>query len=229
MDSVERYLEVFEDLRRRKRWSTGLSMLRFAALTLAAADVAYPDADLEATAKVLADEAGGFSPLGSAMRHAVAAILLRRGLDPVAIAGCSIGAVVGALAAAGLLDEPHRTGAPDVDGDDRGREEHRVAQGQDRQQVPGCPGDLDGSGAPGQPDALFLQQDDGSFVDVAPELGLDRDSVGRGLLMVDADGREATGDHMMGLLAPTSGEVLIGGQRVNELPPARRPARGTSR
>jgi hypothetical protein len=83
MDSVERYLEVFEDLRRRKRWSTGLSMLRFAALTLAAADVANPDADLEATAKVLADEAGGFSPLGSAMRHAVAAILIRRGLDPV--------------------------------------------------------------------------------------------------------------------------------------------------
>jgi hypothetical protein len=84
MDSVERYLEVFESLRRRKRWSTGVDILRFAALTLAASEVADPEVDLEAAAKALADEAGGFSPLGSAMRHAVAAILIRRGLDPVA-------------------------------------------------------------------------------------------------------------------------------------------------
>jgi hypothetical protein len=83
MDSIERYLEVFEGLRRRKRWSTGTAVLRFAALTLAATDMADPGADLEATAKVLADEAGGFSPLSSAIRHAVAAILIRRGLDPV--------------------------------------------------------------------------------------------------------------------------------------------------
>jgi hypothetical protein len=84
MDPVERYLEVFEGLRRRKRWSTGVSILRFAALTLAASEVDDPGAELEATAKALADEAGGFSPLSSAMRHAVAAILIRRGLDPVA-------------------------------------------------------------------------------------------------------------------------------------------------
>jgi hypothetical protein len=82
MDPVEKYLEVFEELMRRKRWSTGREVLRFAALTLAASDVADPGADLEATAKVLADEAGGFSPLSSAIRHAVAAILIRRGLDP---------------------------------------------------------------------------------------------------------------------------------------------------
>ena len=85
MDPVERYLEVFEELHRRKRWSTGVSILRFAALTLAASDVADPGADLEATAKTLADEAGGFSPLSSAMRHAVAAILIRRGLDPAVV------------------------------------------------------------------------------------------------------------------------------------------------
>ena len=84
MDPVERYLEVFEGLRRRKRWSTGVNILRFAALTLAASEVDDPGADLEATAKVLADEAGGFSPLGSAMRHAIAAILIRRGIDPAA-------------------------------------------------------------------------------------------------------------------------------------------------
>jgi len=83
MDSIERYLEVFEGLRRRKRWSTDTTVLRFAALTLAAADAADPGAGLEATAKVLADEAGGFSPLSSSVRHAVAAILIRRGLDPV--------------------------------------------------------------------------------------------------------------------------------------------------
>ena len=83
MDPVERYLEVFEGLRRRKRWSTGVEILRFAALTLAATDVADPGSDLEETAKVLSQEAGGFSPLSSAMRHAVAAILIRRGLDPV--------------------------------------------------------------------------------------------------------------------------------------------------
>jgi hypothetical protein len=83
MDSIERYLEVFEGLRRRKRWSTGTDVLRFAALTLAATDMADPGSDLEATAKAMADEAGGFSPLGSAIRHAVAAILIRRKLDPV--------------------------------------------------------------------------------------------------------------------------------------------------
>ena len=33
------------------------------------------------------------------------------------------------LAAAGLLDEPHRAGTADVDGHDGGREEHRVAEG----------------------------------------------------------------------------------------------------
>ena len=84
MDPVERYLEVFEALRRSKRWSTDTNILRFAALTLAASDVVDTGADVEATAKVLADEAGGFSPLSSSMRHAVAAILIRRGLDPVA-------------------------------------------------------------------------------------------------------------------------------------------------
>ena len=42
MDPVERYLEVYDELRRRKRWSTGDNVLRFAALTLAASDVASP-------------------------------------------------------------------------------------------------------------------------------------------------------------------------------------------
>jgi hypothetical protein len=83
MDHVERYLETFESLRRRKRWSTDTNIMRFAALTIAASDVDPADVDLEATAKTLVDEAGGFSPLNSPIRHAVAAILIRRGLDPV--------------------------------------------------------------------------------------------------------------------------------------------------
>lgn len=82
MSTVERYLEVFEALRRRKRWSTDTTVLRFAALTLAASEVTDPGDRLEETAKALSREAGGFSPLSSSIRHAVAAILIRRGLDP---------------------------------------------------------------------------------------------------------------------------------------------------
>jgi len=87
MDHVERYLEVFDELRKRKRWSTGDTMLRFAALTLAANDVADRNPDLEATAKILEKQAGAFSPLASAMRHAVAALLIRRGIDPTLTVG----------------------------------------------------------------------------------------------------------------------------------------------
>ena len=83
MDQIERYLSIFEELRRRKRWSTDTNILRFAALTIAASEIAVDSVDLEATAKALVAEAGGFSPLSSPIRHAVAAILIRRGLDPV--------------------------------------------------------------------------------------------------------------------------------------------------
>lgn len=83
MSTVERYLEVFEELRRSKRWSTDTKVLRFAALTLAATEMTDPGARLEETAKVLYKEAGGFSPLTSSVRHAVAAILIRRDRDPV--------------------------------------------------------------------------------------------------------------------------------------------------
>ncbi len=85
MASIERYLEVYDSLYRRKRWTTNVNVLRFAALTLAATDMTDPGARLEETAMVLAKEAGGFSPLGSTLRHAVAAILIRRGLKPAAV------------------------------------------------------------------------------------------------------------------------------------------------
>lgn len=38
-----------------------------------------------------------------------------------------------------------------------------------------------------QPDALFLQQPDGTFVDAAPEAGLDHAGVGRALVVLDAN------------------------------------------
>jgi len=85
MQSIERYLQVFESLRRNKRWGTDTGILRFAALTLAATDLSDPGPKLEQVAKVLADKAGGFSSLGSSMRHAVAAILIRRGADPARV------------------------------------------------------------------------------------------------------------------------------------------------
>lgn len=82
MDPLERYVEVFDELRRSKRWGTDVNILRFCALTLSAAEVAGSGQRLEVAAKALADEAGGFSPLGSSLRHAVAAILIRRDFDP---------------------------------------------------------------------------------------------------------------------------------------------------
>jgi hypothetical protein len=82
VDPVQRYLEVFDSLQRRKRWFTDTNLLRFAALTLAASDVDDSGVDLETAAKALADEAGGFSPLASPIRHSVAALLIRRGFDP---------------------------------------------------------------------------------------------------------------------------------------------------
>jgi hypothetical protein len=85
MDSIERYLFVFDSLRRRKRWSTDTNVLRFAALTLAATEVDDPGLRLEETAAVLAKKAGGFSPLNSSVRHAVAAILIRRGREPARV------------------------------------------------------------------------------------------------------------------------------------------------
>ena len=85
MDSIERYLDIFEGLRRRKRWSTDSTVLRFAALTLASTDVADPGARLEETAAALTKAAATFSPIKSAVRHAVAAILIRRGLDPISV------------------------------------------------------------------------------------------------------------------------------------------------
>lgn len=82
MDTVRAYVETFERLRRRKRWSTDSSALRLCALSLATMDLDDPGSRLEETAAILRKRAGAFSPLNSAVRHAVAAMALSRGLDP---------------------------------------------------------------------------------------------------------------------------------------------------
>ena len=81
MTSTTQYLEVFEELRRRKRWGTDASILRFVALTLASTDQADVAGSLEAVADELKDRAGWSSPLRSSIRYIVAAMILKRNLS----------------------------------------------------------------------------------------------------------------------------------------------------
>ena len=84
-DPITAYLETFEKLRAAKRWTTDTTIFRFVALTLGAAgaDVTYNR--LEVTAKGLKTRARWTSPLKSEIRYVVAAMILRRGLDPARI------------------------------------------------------------------------------------------------------------------------------------------------
>ena len=69
MDPVKPYLEAFEALRRRKRWSTDTTMLRFAALTIATLEAPDLAESLERTARELRAASGWFSPLRSNLRR----------------------------------------------------------------------------------------------------------------------------------------------------------------
>jgi hypothetical protein len=80
MDSVDTYLQTFEALRKRKRWTNNTAVLRFAALTIASLKLADPHGTLEAAASELRRRADWFSPLKSEIRYAVAAVILGRGL-----------------------------------------------------------------------------------------------------------------------------------------------------
>jgi hypothetical protein len=82
MDVAERYLHVFESLRSRKRWTTDVTVLRLAALTLMATEVRDPWESLHAAAETLRSRSSWFGPLRSPIRYAIAAMILRRGLDP---------------------------------------------------------------------------------------------------------------------------------------------------
>ena len=80
MTEVQEYLDLFAELRRRKRWQSH-TVLRFAALSLAAME--DPDLDhLIESADLLRKRAGIWSSLNSPIRFVVAATILRHGLDP---------------------------------------------------------------------------------------------------------------------------------------------------
>ncbi len=84
-DPIARYLNTFERLRARKGWSTQTDTFRFVALTLGAAGPAVDYDVLEQTAAGLKQRARWTSPLRSEIRYVVAALILRRQLDPGAI------------------------------------------------------------------------------------------------------------------------------------------------
>ena len=84
-DPVARYLETFERLRARKRWSTETATFRFVALALGAAGAAVDYDRLEEAATGLRKRARWTSPLKSEIRYVVAAMILRRGLEPAAV------------------------------------------------------------------------------------------------------------------------------------------------
>ena len=81
-DPVAGHLETFERLRRDKRWSTDLGTIRFAALALGEAGSEVATERLAAAAQALRQGARWTSPLRSEVRHVVAAMILRDGLDP---------------------------------------------------------------------------------------------------------------------------------------------------
>ncbi len=85
VDPVAAYLETFERLRARKPWTVNTVTFRFAALALDGAGPAIDCDRLEGTADGLRKRARLWSPLKSEIRYVVAAIVLRRGLDPAEI------------------------------------------------------------------------------------------------------------------------------------------------
>ena len=84
-DPVIGYLETFNRLRAAKRWTTNATVFRFVALTLGAAGAEVTYDRLEAAAQGLKKRARWTSPLKSEIRFVVAAMILRRGLDPARI------------------------------------------------------------------------------------------------------------------------------------------------
>lgn len=84
-DPVAEYLATLERLRARKRWSTDMATVRFVALALGGARTETDLDRLDEDAATLRARAGWTSPLRSEVRHVVAAMVLREGLDPGAV------------------------------------------------------------------------------------------------------------------------------------------------
>ena len=87
-DPVAIYLDTFERLRARQRWSTETATFRFVALTLGAVGRTVDFDSLEDAAAGLRKRARWTSPLRSEIRYVVAAMILRRGLDPGTVHRC---------------------------------------------------------------------------------------------------------------------------------------------
>lgn len=81
-DPVAEYLATLERLRARKRWSTDMATVRFVALALGSVRAGADLERLEEAAAMLRERSGWTSPLRSDVRHVVAAMVLREGLDP---------------------------------------------------------------------------------------------------------------------------------------------------
>ena len=84
-DPVERHLVVFDRLRARKRWHNNTTVFRYVALTLGAVGPTIDYDRLEEAAAGLKRRARWTSPFKSEARYAVAAIILRHGLDPAEV------------------------------------------------------------------------------------------------------------------------------------------------
>jgi len=80
---LDRFLELLDALLADKKWTEGVAPLRYAASTLMTmpGDAPRVARDLRRIADELLDRAGWFGPLKSPARFAVAAILLRSGID----------------------------------------------------------------------------------------------------------------------------------------------------
>ncbi len=82
MKSLETYRQMFEQVKKRHRWSNGNAVLRFAALSMAGVPGRDPVEAMERASDTLREKAGFWSTLNSPMRTVLAAMILRRGLDP---------------------------------------------------------------------------------------------------------------------------------------------------
>lgn len=84
-DPVQNYLAVFDRLRARKHWTEHTVTFRFVALSLGAVGLDIDYELLNTTARDLRKRARWSSPLKSEIRYVVAAMILRRQLDPAFI------------------------------------------------------------------------------------------------------------------------------------------------
>ncbi len=82
MKSLDTYRQTFEQVKKRHRWSNGNAVLRFAALSLAGVPHPDPAEAMDRASETLREKSGFWSSLKSPVRTVLAAMILRRGLDP---------------------------------------------------------------------------------------------------------------------------------------------------